>query len=60
MRFLLVYAIPVCACVPAAGTNVVVLLADDLGWKDSGCYGGPVRTPAVDGLGKGGLRFTDF
>ncbi len=40
--------------------NVVVLLADDLGYKDIGCYGGPVRTPALDRLASGGVRFTDF
>jgi arylsulfatase A len=40
--------------------NVVVLLADDLGYKDIGCYGGPVRTPALDGLAARGVRFTDF
>jgi arylsulfatase A len=40
--------------------NVVVLLADDLGWKDIGCYGGPVKTPALDGLAAAGVRFTDF
>ena len=40
--------------------NVVVLLADDLGWQDIGCYGGPVKTPALDALAAGGTRFTDF
>jgi arylsulfatase A len=40
--------------------NVIVLLADDLGWKDIGCYGGPVKTPALDALATGGFRFTDF
>ena len=40
--------------------NVVVLLADDLGWQDIGCYGGPVKTPALDGLAAQGMRFTDF
>jgi len=40
--------------------NVVVLLADDLGYKDIGCYGGPVRTPAIDALAAKGVRFTDF
>ena len=40
--------------------NVVVLLSDDLGWKDIGCYGGPVRTPTLDRLASEGTRFTDF
>ena len=40
--------------------NVVVLLADDLGWRDIGCYDGPVKTPALDGLAARGVRFTDF
>jgi len=40
--------------------NVVVLLADDLGWKDLGCYGGPVKTPTLDALAAQGVRFTDF
>jgi arylsulfatase A len=40
--------------------NVVVLLADDLGSKDVGCYGGPVETPAIDRLAADGVRFTDF
>lgn len=44
----------------AAKPNVVILLADDLGYQDVGCYDGPVRTPAVDGLAAKGVRFTDF
>ena len=40
--------------------NVVFLLADDLGYKDVGCYGGPVKTPAIDQLARDGVRFTDF
>lgn len=40
--------------------NIVVLLADDLGWKDIGCYGGPVNTPTLDRLAAEGVRFTDF
>ena len=40
--------------------NVVILLADDLGYQDVGCYGGPVQTPAIDQLAKDGVRFTDF
>ena len=40
--------------------NVVILLADDLGFKDVGIYGGPVKTPAIDGLAARGMRFSDF
>lgn len=34
-----------------------ILLADDLGWSDLGCYGGEIRTPNLDALAKGGARF---
>ncbi|MBP6783370.1 MAG: sulfatase-like hydrolase/transferase [Verrucomicrobiales bacterium] len=40
--------------------NVVILLADDLGAKDIGCYGGPVKTPTLDALATGGMRFSTF
>ena len=40
--------------------NVIILLADDLGVQDIGCYGGPVKTPALDALAAKGVRFTDF
>ncbi|MCR9198176.1 MAG: sulfatase-like hydrolase/transferase [Planctomycetaceae bacterium] len=40
--------------------NVVMLLADDLGFQDVGCYDGPVKTPNIDALAAGGTRFTDF
>ena len=40
--------------------NVVILLADDPGTKDLGCYGGPVKTPVLDGLAVCGVKFTDF
>ncbi len=40
--------------------NVVFILADDLGYSDLGCYGGDIATPNLDGLAKGGLKFTQF
>ena len=43
-----------------AKPNVVILLADDLGYRDVGCYDGPVKTPAIDGLAARGVRFSDF
>jgi len=40
--------------------NIVLVLADDLGWSDLGCYGGEIPTPNLDRLAKNGLRFTQF
>ena len=40
--------------------NVIVVTLDDMGWSDLGCYGGEVRTPNMDALAEGGLRFTQF
>ena len=40
--------------------NVIVILADDLGYSDVGCYGGEIATPNLDRLAAGGLRFTQF
>lgn len=40
--------------------NIVVILADDLGFSDIGCYGGEIETPQLDALAQGGLRFTQF
>ncbi len=40
--------------------NFVFILADDLGFSDTGCYGGEIATPNLDGLAAGGLRFTQF
>jgi len=40
--------------------NVIVILADDLGYSDLGCYGGEVQTPNLDRLAQDGLRFTQF
>lgn len=42
----------------ASPPNVVVILADDLGFSDLGCYGGEIDTPNLDRLAAGGLRFT--
>ena len=40
--------------------NVIVILADDVGYSDIGCYGGEIHTPNLDALAAGGLRFTQF
>ncbi|MGI9473958.1 MAG: sulfatase family protein [Rubripirellula sp.] len=40
--------------------NVIILLADDLGYQDIGCYDGPVKTPTIDALAQRGTRFQQF
>ncbi|MCE9554488.1 MAG: sulfatase-like hydrolase/transferase, partial [Planctomycetes bacterium] len=40
--------------------NFLVIMADDLGFSDIGCYGGEIATPNLDKLAAGGLRFTQF
>jgi len=42
----------------ATKPNIVIILADDLGYSDIGCYGGEIATPNLDALAKNGLRFT--
>ncbi|MBX9792412.1 MAG: arylsulfatase [Pirellulales bacterium] len=43
-----------------ARPNIVLVLADDLGFSDLGCYGSRIATPNLDRLAAGGLRFTQF
>ncbi|MFO7592371.1 MAG: arylsulfatase [Acidimicrobiia bacterium] len=46
---------------PAPGApNVVVILADDLGYSDLGCYGSEIETPNLDALAARGMRYTNF
>jgi len=40
--------------------NIVLIMADDMGFSDIGCYGGEVHTPNLDRLAAGGMRFTQF
>lgn len=40
--------------------NIILILADDLGFSDLGCYGSEILTPNLDRLAKEGLRFTQF
>ncbi len=45
---------------PAAKPNIIVILVDDMGFSDLGCYGSEIPTPHLDALAAGGLRFTQF
>jgi arylsulfatase len=40
--------------------NFILIMVDDMGYSDLGCYGGEVKTPNIDKLAKNGLRFTQF
>ncbi len=44
----------------ATRPNVLMILADDLGYSDLGCYGGEIQTPQLDSLAANGVRFTQF
>jgi arylsulfatase len=43
-----------------ARPNIVIILVDDMGFSDVGCYGGEIETPNIDRLAANGLRFTQF
>lgn len=61
--FILLLLIASSFCVQARAAqrpNILVILADDLGWSDIGCYGGEIRTPNIDALAREGLRLTQF
>ena len=40
--------------------NIVIIMADDMGFSDIGCYGSEIKTPILDKLAANGLRFTQF
>ena len=43
-----------------ARPNIIVILSDDMGYSDLGCYGSEINTPNLDSLAKNGLRFSQF
>jgi arylsulfatase A-like enzyme len=61
-RRLLLLALTLSCCDPvrAEQPNIVLIMVDDMGYSDVGCYGGEIRTPNIDRLAAEGLRFTQF
>ena len=49
-----------CAISAADRPNIIVIMSDDMGYSDIGCFGGEIETPNLDVLAAGGLRFTQF
>lgn len=55
-------ALPVVASAQAEDRrpNIMVIMVDDMGYSDLGCFGGEIHTPNLDGLANNGMRFTQF
>lgn len=47
-------------CAKKKQPNIILIMADDMGYSDIGCYGGEMNTPNVNSLAEEGLRFTQF
>ncbi|MCH7725428.1 MAG: arylsulfatase [Planctomycetes bacterium] len=61
MRLLILTLVPFgVASADAPRPNIVIIMCDDMGFSDIGCFGGEIDTPNLDRLAAGGLRFTDF
>ncbi len=61
MRFTPTLVLFWCATLLAGRPNIVLIMCDDMGWADLGCYGSKQNpTPNIDQLSKEGLRFTNF
>ncbi len=59
-RIIATILVSVCALAAAERPNIVIMMADDMGFSDIGCYGGEIETPNLDRLAGNGLRFTQF
>ena len=69
MRFPLLLCLLVATCcvlvseapaTEAKRPNIVLIMSDDMGFSDIGCYGGEIETPNLDKLAAGGMRFRTF
>jgi arylsulfatase len=51
---------PALAQAPKQKPNIVIILADDMGFSDIGCFGSEINTPNIDRLAREGLKMTQF
>ncbi len=59
MRLILLF-FALCPLLLASPPNIILIMCDDVGYSDIGCFGSEIETPNLDALAKGGLRFTQF
>jgi arylsulfatase len=57
---LLLIALSVTPVMSAERPNIILIMSDDMGFSDIGCYGGEIKTPNLDRLAANGLRFSQF
>ncbi len=60
VTFLAVFLCVQCSTTEPDPPNVLLIMVDDMGFSDLGCYGGEIKTPHLDQLAADGLRFTQF
>lgn len=58
--FALSLAVPFVSSEEAPRPNIILIMADDMGWSDIGCYGGEIETPNIDSLAEDGMKFRHF
>src|ERR1044071_3096181 len=49
-----------CAAAESKRPNILLIMSDDMGFSDLGCYGSEIQTPNLDSLAQNGVRFTQF
>ena len=54
------FVILVSSLAAAPRHNIILIMCDDVGYSDMGCYGSEINTPNIDALAQGGVRFTQF
>lgn len=60
LPIVVILLMPLCLANGAERPNILLIMLDDMGWSDLGCYGGEIDTPNIDRLAASGLRFRAF